>query len=481
MALTPPTGGRALVADPAPVAPPFVFATHYEPGPAGGPGPQGDPGPAGSIGAPPCNIVGTAAASVPLTIKGAAGQSVALQEWRDSDNALKASITKDGFLTLNATGTSWLDGSNTNAFFKGCASVVAGTSGNAAFYGAQFRPYPGLSNATTIIAGLPLDGASAVSVVVDSPTLATAGAKLLSIRNNGSEKAYFDKDGNLGFANGAVLSTTGVRLYTVNLEVGGNFNASAVTPAGAATSFTINGGTADSGSAVACVLNSYNAFSTAGAKLLSVRNATVEKAFIDYGGSVVSQGGGSFQSTVSSANTIIGTGFLGVNNGTTPALLKGSVNDGAAAVNVILDGFGTLSTAGSKLLSIRNNTVEKAYVSKDGVGVFRKPSANSIVSLTQATNVAVDASLGEFFFCTMSTNTSTTFSDPTNVTTAGESITISVYNNTGGNLTAGNIAFGASYKLATITLPVSGQGLAIRFSWSGSYWREVSRSINIPL
>jgi hypothetical protein len=151
MPLTPPTGGRALVADPAPAAPPFLFATRYTPGPPGDPGPTGGPGPAGSIGAPPCTITGTSAATVPLTIFGAAAQSSALQEWRDSGNALLASVDKNG------------------GIFAGGGLYSAATNIPVSLRGAQ------------------ADGASAVAVIVDNiNTLSTAGAKLASFRNNGT-------------------------------------------------------------------------------------------------------------------------------------------------------------------------------------------------------------------------------------------------------------------------------------------------------
>jgi len=46
--------------------------------------------------------------------------------------------------------------------------------------------------------------------------------------------------------------------------------------------------------------------------------------------------------------------------------LYGRDTDGASAVGVKIDNDNTLSTAGAKILSIRNNNVEKAYVDKDG-------------------------------------------------------------------------------------------------------------------
>jgi hypothetical protein len=51
---------------------------------------------------------------------------------------------------------------------------------------------------TATVQGGAADGATAVGVAVDTVNaLSNAGAKLLSIRNGGTEKAYFDKNGTL--------------------------------------------------------------------------------------------------------------------------------------------------------------------------------------------------------------------------------------------------------------------------------------------
>jgi hypothetical protein len=67
--------------------------------------------------------------------------------------------------------------------------------GGGQVYATGFRS---LQNAQASIIGSPVDGVSAVGVANDtSTTLSNAGAKLLSVRNGGAEKAYFDRDGNL--------------------------------------------------------------------------------------------------------------------------------------------------------------------------------------------------------------------------------------------------------------------------------------------
>ena len=76
------------------------------------------------------------------------------------------------------------------------------TGGAAPFYGTN--GYVATLSSVGVV-----DGASAVSVVIDSTgTFATPGAKLLSVRNNTVEKAFFDYTGSLTIANaGGVTSS----------------------------------------------------------------------------------------------------------------------------------------------------------------------------------------------------------------------------------------------------------------------------------
>lgn len=66
--------------------------------------------------------------------------------------------------------------------------------------------------------------------------------------------------------------------------------------------------------------------------------------------------------------------------------VRGSVADGASAVGISLDTANALSTAGAKLLSVRNATTEKWAVDKDGFAVSpgAKPSASFTVTLPNA-------------------------------------------------------------------------------------------------
>lgn len=70
---------------------------------------------------------------------------------------------------------------------------------------------------------------------------------------------------------------------------------------------------------------------------------------------------------VANGGTGTSTGSI---TGTTSLTFKGSQADGASAVGVITDTSATYSTAGAKLLSVRNNGTEKAYIDKDGIATF---------------------------------------------------------------------------------------------------------------
>lgn len=179
-----------------------------------------------------------------------------------------------------------------------------------------------LSTALVKVLSHATDGATAVAMAIDTVNaLSTAGAKLLRLLNNAVEKFYVDKDG--------------------NVQGGGLFQALAAVGA------TLKGNVADGATAVGVILDCVTALTTSGAKALSVRNAGVEQAYIDKDGNI--QAGGLFQSLAALSAT-----------------LKGNIADGASAVGVILDCVNALSTSGAKALSIRNAGVEKAYIDKDG-------------------------------------------------------------------------------------------------------------------
>jgi len=113
---------------------------------------------------------------------------------------------------------------------------------------------------------------------------------------------------------------------------------------------------ADGATAVGVTIDTANALTTTGAKLLSILNNAVEKFSIDKDGQI----GPNLNSASGLVSTLAAVG----------ATLKGNVADGATAVGVILDNVNALANAAAKALSVRVAGVEKAYVSNVGKGFF---------------------------------------------------------------------------------------------------------------
>lgn len=127
------------------------------------------------------HVTGTATGEVVNIIQSPASHANNMTEWWDPSNVPVASMSAAGLLTASA------------------ATLAAG-----------------------VVTSNVADGASAVGHTLDtSNSLSTSGAKLLSLENAGSEKAYFDKDGGLtvsGVASGsnAITLSPGQRLRTGN-------------------------------------------------------------------------------------------------------------------------------------------------------------------------------------------------------------------------------------------------------------------------
>ncbi len=148
---------------------------------------------------------------------------------------------------------------------------------------------------------------------------------------------------------------------------------------GAGNGAIIWGGDADGATAVNCVIDGKSTLANAAAKLLSVRNNTVEKAFFDKDGSLTLAGTGAGANILNlpandylrfngnGARIYLGSGFLNLDmpNGGTISL-QGRATDGATAVSTIINATDALSTAGAKLLSVQNGGVEKAAISAGG-------------------------------------------------------------------------------------------------------------------
>lgn len=125
-------------------------------------------------------------------------------------------------------------------------------------------------------------------------------------------------------------------------------------------------GNAVDGPAAVSVIVDSPAYVNAGAKLLSIRNGTVEKAYVDYNGSARFGTGVAIDSSGSVTASGTQFGYSMVRSTADTMAVYGQKPDGATAVGTVLDNQIPLTTAGAKLTSIRNNTVEQAYVGKSG-------------------------------------------------------------------------------------------------------------------
>jgi len=162
----------------------------------------------------------------------------------------------------------------------------------------------------------------------------------------------------------------------------------------------------------------------------------------------------------------------------TSATLKGQDVNDATAVGVILDNSTALTTAGGKLVSVCNATVEKAYIDKNGGFTTQ----GSIVG-KQGTDIASASTIviprdGNTFELTGTTAvtliTKTGFQDGFEITLiANENVTITHGTATAGNditiklAGAGNFAMTADDTLVLVLSTTTAGGQA---------WREVSRT-----
>ncbi len=163
----------------------------------------------------------------------------------------------------------------------------------------------------------------------------------------------------------------------------------------------------DSASAVAFDFNilTGGGLSTAGAKLVTVRNNNVEKLSIDKDGNVVTLGGVTATGNIESLSGFMRVGGLlmgnvagqisssvttassiQVQNATTNNLFS-NVADSASAVGWVINNSTTLSTVGAKLLSVKNNTVEKLFIDKDGLAQWTSSAAE--ISIGGISNILV--------------------------------------------------------------------------------------------
>lgn len=183
------------------------------------------------------------------------------------------------------------------------------------------------------------DGATSVSVAINAGVaMATVGAKILAIRNHATEAYAFKWDSGLTFSNTVTPAATDVGIGNDGAS-DMNFNV----PTGKQYAWLVNG--------------SSKATLSASGKFTAASD-------------IVSGTGSVFQAAS-------GDAYLAPVSGGA-ARLRGAVADGASAVENIIDTNAALSTGGAKILSIRNNGTENAFV--DFAGAMVLSSSFNIMS-----------------------------------------------------------------------------------------------------
>jgi len=305
------------------------------------------------------------------------------------------------FMYLNRDGT----------FITAGSAQIGGSVTTSNVYGASTAQPLGfngsVNNSSTAVA----------TTVVSQVPLTTAGAKITSFRNGATEKLAVDKDGNLLFQTSGLLSYFPGSFYmNADLDVsngldgyvsadsiigygdgGGNaatfmadvdisggdlymngrsintvaaFNGSATVP----FLFTSNLGATSTTPDI--TLNTTINRTAANGKFLSLRNFSTERMYIMTTGNVAAPE------------------FRGFN--AAPATIKGYQADSSTAVGVITDTSTNYATAGDKLVSFRNNGVEKAYI--DNAGNYIAGGGSAFLAAPAAGNQTLDSRYGTATF-----------------------------------------------------------------------------------
>jgi hypothetical protein len=215
-------------------------------------------------------------------------------------------------------------------------------------------------------------GATGGALIFDqTPAITVSGGKLVSFRNAGVEKAYLDMSGYLVTSGGATITGTldvlggWVRAGTLISTDIQPYNAGPVTITGTGTT---------SGTAVSVIVHNLTNLTTAGDKLMSFRSVgSTEVAYVDYVGTVYGAGfntsGATYGASTASMTYLYASNAnidLIQSNTSVTLQLVGRVVTGSSAIGVTINNGNSLTTAGAKLVSFQNATVEKLYIDKDG-------------------------------------------------------------------------------------------------------------------
>lgn len=213
----------------------------------------------------------------------------------------------------------------------------------------------GTSTPTTI---LHLSGATP-NLRIDDTTASTG--RNYSLRNGSAGAGGLDIYDNTSSTSRLYISKTGeVGLGTTSVDAGYQMKIVGLTPG-----FLVQGTTAAGSFGMG--FTTANGFAVEGLKLYY--NGNTGYSYFD---SYYTSGGMYFRTKVAgtavNAFTISPTGQIGIGT-TTPAAalnVKSLDVDSASAVGAIIDTNSAWSTTGAKLVSFKNNGVEKSYVTKDG-------------------------------------------------------------------------------------------------------------------
>jgi hypothetical protein len=278
------------------------------------------------------------------------------------------------------------------------------------------------------------DGASSVAIVQDTAVAySTAGAKLFSFRNNGTEEIYVDKTGVIGAAVGNALSGT-LSLLTEH---------------------------ADGASAVGIIMDTSTAWSTVGGKPVSFRTGGVEKGcFGDIGTGFsfgVVAGGGYWDLSGAAGMRCTSTSQL---DWYTSSALRMEMSTAALYPTTT---FGlTLGKAGNFWGSVS---------ARQYIGVEQTIAAAATITLDPASGESIRITLGATGITTINAGTGS----------AGQEMMVQVIQDaTGGRTISG---WSSSFQLAggayTVTATASKRDV-LCFVWDtvATHWIEKSRSMN---
>ncbi len=304
-----------------------------------------------------------------------------------------------------------------NGSFPGVVTTAAQTfAGAKTFSGGILTNTVGASSASSLsLFGAPTDASNAIGTLLgSSTTLADTAAKLVSVKNNATEKMYVGYGGNVvtvgtfssSIASGQDAFSTSVTGARLNLgsgaymySNGARFNAPNGMSFGDDTRYIIDMGSGflgtNSGWLAASTISSTiasgsHAFlsTVAGARWKFSTAGTTDYLFSDgltkisAAGAFGVSGALSVSSTIQcfSGITSDGTFTNDFHQGRTSFVhLQGVQVNGASAIGVKLNSSTAYTTVGAKIASFQNNSVEKSAIGKNGQLIAPTGNADSVV------------------------------------------------------------------------------------------------------